>query len=157
MAGIYIHIPFCKQACNYCDFHFSTSLRSKEIMLAAIAKELENRKNYLNGETIDTVYIGGGTPSILSKKELELLLDVVSDNFNMNSKAEITLEANPDDLTKQKLKELSSLAINRLSIGVQSFNNADLMWMNRAHNSTQVDDCLENAQQAGFSDRKSVV
>ena len=120
-------------------------------MLAAIAKELENRKNYLNGETIDTVYIGGGTPSILTKEELELLLNVVSGNFNLNSKAEITLEANPDDLTKQKLKELSSLAINRLSIGVQSFNNEDLIWMNRAHNSTQVDDCLENAQQAGFS------
>jgi oxygen-independent coproporphyrinogen-3 oxidase len=150
MAGIYLHIPFCKQACHYCDFHFSTSLRSKEAMLDALHRELSARAFYLENQEIETIYLGGGTPSMLSADELQRLLDVVFKNFRMTSAPEITLEANPDDLTYFKILELKRTPINRLSIGVQSFRDEDLQWMNRAHTSTQADYAVKCAQDRGF-------
>ena len=145
MAGIYIHIPFCKQACYYCDFHFSTSLRKKEELVKALVKEMELRKEELQDQTIETIYFGGGTPSLLSNNELQLLLDSVYKNFDVIQNPEITLEANPDDLTKQRIIELSTLLINRLSIGIQSFFDKDLKLMNRAHNANEAKRCLEEA------------
>jgi oxygen-independent coproporphyrinogen-3 oxidase len=146
LAGIYIHIPFCKQACLYCDFHFSTSLKRKEEMLQAIRQELELRKKELKGEKIETIYFGGGTPSILTFKELETLFNVIYTNYNIIENAEITLEANPDDLTSEKIKELAKLPINRLSIGIQSFFEEDLKFMNRAHTANESEKCLTEAR-----------
>lgn len=145
MAGIYIHIPFCKQACYYCDFHFSTSLKNKEAMLDAIKKELVLRKKECGEEEIQTIYFGGGTPSVLSFNELKRLFEVIYSNFNVNPAAEITLEANPDDLSSEKIKELSALPINRLSIGIQSFFEDDLKFMNRAHTAKESKKCLKEA------------
>lgn len=145
MAGIYIHIPFCKQACYYCDFHFSTSLKRKGEMLIAIKRELELRKNELNKEQIETIYFGGGTPSILKIDELRMLLNTIYENYEVVEGAEITLEANPDDLSDKKIKELSKLPINRLSIGIQSFFDDDLKFMNRAHTAEESKKCLTEA------------
>ena len=145
MAGIYIHIPFCKQACYYCDFHFSTSLKRKAAMLMAIKRELELRKNELNKEQIETIYFGGGTPSLLTTGELRMLLDTIYENYEVVEDAEITLEANPDDLTSKKIKELAKLPINRLSIGIQSFFEDDLKFMNRAHTAEESKKCLMEA------------
>lgn len=145
MAGIYIHIPFCKQACYYCDFHFSTSLKSKAAMLVAIKRELELRKNELNKEQIETIYFGGGTPSLLTTDELQLLIDTIYENYEVFENAEITLEANPDDLSSKKIKELAKLPINRLSIGIQSFFEDDLKFMNRAHTAEESKKCLTEA------------
>ncbi len=145
MAGIYIHIPFCKQACYYCDFHFSTSLKRKDDMLMAIKRELELRKNELNKEQIETIYFGGGTPSLLKIDELRMLLNTIYENFEVVEDAEITLEANPDDLSAKKIKELSKLPINRLSIGIQSFLDDDLKFMNRAHTAEESKKCLTEA------------
>lgn len=142
MAGIYIHIPFCKQACYYCDFHFSTSLKRKEDMLIAIKRELELRKDELNKEQIETIYFGGGTPSILKIDELRMLLNTIYENYEVVEDAEITLEANPDDLSSKKIKELAKLPINRLSIGIQSFFDDDLKFMNRAHTAEESKKCL---------------
>jgi len=151
MAGIYIHIPFCKQACYYCDFHFSTSLKNKESFLNALIKEIELQKNYLEkNEIIDTIYFGGGTPSLLSRTEIERVLEHLYKNFTINKEAEITLEANPDDLTPNKLGDLKKVSINRLSIGIQSFFDEDLKWMNRAHNAEQASIVVKNAQDKGF-------
>lgn len=147
MAGIYIHIPFCKQACNYCDFHFSTSLKKKEELIACLIKEVELRKDELQNSTIETIYFGGGTPSLLSASEIEFLINSVYDNFNVVENPEITLEANPDDLSEEKIIELSKSPINRLSIGVQSFFEKDLKLMNRAHNSEEAKNCLSVANQ----------
>ncbi|WP_457610350.1 radical SAM family heme chaperone HemW [Lutibacter sp.] len=147
MAGIYLHIPFCKQACYYCDFHFSTSLKKKDDMLVAIKKELLVRKNEFKGETIETIYFGGGTPSLLTAKELESIFSVIYENYKVVNNAEITLEANPDDLTKQKIMELAKLPVNRLSIGIQSFFNDDLKFMNRAHTAEESKKCLTAALQ----------
>ncbi len=147
MAGIYIHIPFCKQSCFYCDFHFSTSLRRKKEMLASIAKELQMRKNELNGEIIETIYFGGGTPSILSSEEITFFLQIIRQNYHLAEHLEITLEANPDDLNKTKIQELANTEINRLSIGIQSFFDKDLKMMNRAHNSKEAKSCLTIATQ----------
>jgi len=144
MSGIYIHIPFCKQACYYCDFHFSTSLKRKEDMLKAIIKELELRKNELS-QKVETIYFGGGTPSLLTIFDLRFLIDAVYENYNVIANPDITLEANPDDLTIQKIKELASTKINRLSIGIQSFFDDDLKFMNRAHNAKEAIDCLSAA------------
>ena len=137
MSGIYIHIPFCKQACFYCDFHFSTSLKKKEDLISCLAKEIEMRKNELNNSTIETIYFGGGTPSLLSQKEVNFLIESVYKNHKVVENPEITLEANPDDLSEEKLIELSKSNINRLSIGVQSFFEKDLKLMNRAHNAQE--------------------
>nr|WP_298994749.1 radical SAM family heme chaperone HemW [uncultured Allomuricauda sp.] len=146
MAGIYLHIPFCKQACHYCDFHFSTQLKVKGSMLHALAHELELRKEELGEETIETIYFGGGTPSLLSADELSVLINSVYEHFKVIDNPEITLEANPDDLSKSVLKELSESPINRLSIGIQSFSEEDLKLMNRAHNATQAMECLVEAK-----------
>ncbi|MBN9485297.1 MAG: coproporphyrinogen III oxidase [Bacteroidetes bacterium 43-93] len=151
MAGIYIHIPFCRQACNYCNFHFSTSLKLKGDLLLALHKEIELQKDYLSGETIETVYIGGGTPSLLSISDIQKLFDSILKNFKVDALKEFTLEANPDDLTKAYLQELRTTNINRFSIGVQSFRDEDLRYMNRAHNAQQADYAIKAAQDAGFT------
>ncbi|WP_298502322.1 radical SAM family heme chaperone HemW [uncultured Maribacter sp.] len=145
MSGIYIHIPFCKQACHYCDFHFSTSLGKKEAMLSAIGKELEQRKVEFKDAIVETIYFGGGTPSVLDTSEINKLIETVYDNFKVVENPEITLEANPDDLTSEKLQQLHASDINRLSIGVQSFFEDDLKLMNRAHSSTQAHQSLKEA------------
>ncbi len=150
MPGIYIHIPFCKQACNYCDFHFSTSLNNKDAFLNALKKEIEMQKNYLNGETISTIYFGGGTPSLLSETELMNIFETLNKYFIISKDAEITLEANPDDLSKEKIKQLNATPINRLSIGIQSFYDEDLKLMNRAHNSKEAISAVKEAQDKGF-------
>lgn len=150
MAGIYLHIPFCKQACHYCDFHFSTSLQLKEPLLLALQKEIINRKNELSGEKINTVYFGGGTPSILSTDELKRVIETLYAHYPISNDVEITLEANPDDLTKTKIRELRDTLINRFSIGVQSFRNEDLAYMNRAHNASEAEAAIKASQDAGF-------
>ena len=150
MAGIYIHIPFCKQACSYCDFHFSTKLTNKKSVLSAIEKELKLRSNYLGQELVDTIYLGGGTPSLLSEIELQSIFQTVLNNYTVSDHAEITLEANSDDLTKVKLQELKQTPINRLSIGVQSFFEEDLRFMNRAHNAKEAVTSIQNAKEVGF-------
>lgn len=150
MAGIYLHIPFCKKACHYCDFHFSTNLDRKDRLLSALSKELRLRKNYLNGERVRTVYFGGGTPSLLTGDELNRLLDTIHEAFDLDQDAEITLEANPDDLDRLKVRELRSTAVNRLSIGVQSFFEEDLIWMNRSHTALQAADSIKRVQDAGI-------
>ena len=132
MSGIYLHIPFCKQACHYCDFHFSTSLKNKTPLLAAMEQELVLRKEELH-TPIETIYFGGGTPSLLTSEEMEQLLSIISETYSVLPDPEITLEANPDDLSEATLQELSESPINRLSIGVQSFFDEDLQLMNRAH------------------------
>ncbi|KAF2520069.1 radical SAM family heme chaperone HemW [Flavobacterium salilacus subsp. salilacus] len=144
-AGIYIHIPFCKQACHYCDFHFSTSLKKKDEMIAAIANEISIRKNELGDEVIQTIYFGGGTPSVLSNVEIQRIIDAVYANFTIAPNPEITLEANPDDLSGNRIIELSKSPINRLSIGVQSFFEEDLKLMNRAHNAQEAAECIAEA------------
>ncbi len=145
MAGIYIHIPFCKQACHYCDFHFSTSLKKKDEMVLALAKEIRLRKREFDNETVETIYFGGGTPSILAVSDLQLLIDEVYKNYNVSENPEITVEANPDDLSEARITALSSTKINRLSIGIQSFFEEDLKLMNRAHNSEEAKKSLEIA------------
>jgi len=145
MSGIYIHIPFCKQACHYCDFHFSTSLKKKDQLIQALVKEIQLRKEELIG-TVETIYFGGGTPSLLSTSELKLLIDEVYKNFKVSEAPEITLEANPDDLTETLIQQLANSPINRLSIGVQSFFEEDLKLMNRAHNSEEALKCIQLAK-----------
>ena len=147
MSGIYIHIPFCKQACHYCDFHFSTSLKKKDEMVLALAKEIEMRKSEFQDEVVETIYFGGGTPSILEISDIKLLIETVYSNYNVAENPEITVEANPDDLSKERIIELSNNKINRLSIGIQSFFEDDLQLMNRAHNSAEAKKCLEFATQ----------
>ncbi len=150
MSGIYIHIPFCKQACHYCDFHFSTSLKLKSNLVEAILTEIDLRLPYLKNKNIETIYFGGGTPSLLSEKELFLILEKLYKTYNVSSHAEITLEANPDDLSIDKLKELKRLEINRLSIGLQSFNDEELIWMNRAHTAAESEASVKRSQDKGF-------
>jgi len=152
MSGIYIHIPFCKQACHYCDFHFSTSMKKKDEMVLALAKEIAMRKDEFklphsaqNENKIETIYFGGGTPSVLSNDEINFLIDEVYKNYNVAENPEITLEANPDDLSAERIFELSKSPINRLSIGIQSFYEEDLKMMNRAHNSAEAIKCLQEA------------
>ncbi|RIA08530.1 oxygen-independent coproporphyrinogen-3 oxidase [Flavobacteriaceae bacterium MAR_2010_72] len=145
MSGIYIHIPFCKQACHYCDFHFSTSINKKSELVNALVKELEFRKDEFKNQVVETIYFGGGTPSLLTIDELRLLIDTVYAHYNVVSNPEITLEANPDDLTNQQINKLANTPINRLSIGVQSFFEKDLKLMNRAHNAEEAKQCLEEA------------
>ncbi|MEN8667240.1 MAG: radical SAM protein, partial [Flavobacteriaceae bacterium] len=143
MSGIYIHIPFCKQACHYCDFHFSTSLKMKKQLLEALEKELLLRKSEFKGLVVGSVYLGGGTPSLLSHRDINSLLEKVSLYYELSPKAEITLEANPDDLSEAYVKELSETLVNRISLGVQSFNPKALKFMNRAHNNLQAKQSME--------------
>ena len=148
-AGIYIHIPFCKQACHYCDFHFSTSMKKKEEMVLALAKELQLRKNEFQVDSefsgVETIYFGGGTPSVLTVDEIQFLIDTVREHYAVAQNPEITLEANPDDLSEENLIAFAEIGINRLSIGIQSFFEEDLKLMNRAHDSVQAKNCLEIA------------
>lgn len=146
MAGIYIHIPFCKQACHYCNFHFSTNHTTLPAMVNAIIKEASLNKNYLT-ETVETIYFGGGTPSLSSIEEIEKMITHFKQAFTVEEHAEITLETNPDDITEEKLIAWKTIGINRLSIGIQSFVDADLQWMNRAHNSQQSLNSLALIQQ----------
>ena len=147
MSGIYIHIPFCKQACHYCDFHFSTSMKKKDEMVLALAKEIQMRKSEFENEVVETIYFGGGTPSRLTIADLRLQMDSIYKNYKVAENPEITLEANPDDLSEDYLIELSKIGINRLSIGIQSFFEDDLQLMNRAHDSAEARKCLEIATQ----------
>ena len=150
MAGIYIHIPFCKQACHYCDFHFSTSLQYKDQLLAALAKEITLQKQFLKGETVETIYFGGGTPSVLDAGEISSLINLITNIHTVSSYAEITLEANPDDFDKAKLTALKHTGVNRFSIGIQSFFDDDLLWMNRVHRAAEAETAVKRAQDAGF-------
>ena len=149
-AGIYLHIPFCKQACVYCNFHFSTSLKYKDDVLQAIFQEIEMRRDYLDRAAIETIYFGGGTPSLLSADEINRIFDTILKYYPVTSLKECTLEANPDDLDKHYLQSLRKTPINRFSIGVQSFREEDLQYMKRAHNVQQADYSIKAAQDAGF-------
>ena len=146
MSGIYIHIPFCKQACHYCDFHFSTSLKKKGELVNALCKELVLRKSELIGE-VETIYFGGGTPSLLSSEEMQQIFETIYSNFTVSENPEITLEANPDDLSKEQIHKFTNSQINRLSIGIQSFFEEDLKLMNRAHNATEALESIKEAKQ----------
>ncbi|HWV28093.1 MAG TPA: radical SAM family heme chaperone HemW [Dyadobacter sp.] len=147
---LYIHIPFCKQACHYCDFHFSTTTTNKGAVVEAIAREIVLRKSYLPDGDMETIYFGGGTPSMLDEPELDFLLETIHKHFRVAAGAEITLEANPDDLNAASLKMFSQAGINRLSIGIQSFHEPHLRFMNRAHSAVEAEQCVRLAQQAGI-------
>ena len=151
MAGIYIHIPFCRQACHYCNFHFSTNTAQKDALINALIKEIGLADLIDKDAPTHTIYFGGGTPSLLFEDELERILDAVTTKFNVSPSAEITLEANPDDINPAVLNSWLKAGINRLSLGVQSFNEAELKWMNRAHNAAQSLQSIDNIQAAGFS------
>ncbi len=145
MGGIYLHIPFCKQACHYCDFHFSTSMAKKDLMISALKNELVLRKDEFKDEVVETIYFGGGTPTVLETSEINELINTVYLNYQVVETPEITIEANPDDLSREKLLQLSNSPINRLSIGIQSFFDEDLKFMNRAHNVKEALQCIEEA------------
>lgn len=150
MAGIYFHIPFCKQACHYCDFHFSTSTATLAPVMDAMLKELDRRAHYTGIETVETIYFGGGTPSLLNPDVIWKCIDRVKEKFVVANNAEITLEANPDDFSASKLKEWQRAGVNRLSIGIQSFRNSDLELMNRAHTASHAESAVKSAQDAGI-------
>ncbi|MFT3949018.1 MAG: radical SAM family heme chaperone HemW [Agriterribacter sp.] len=150
MAGIYIHIPFCKQACLYCNFHFSTTLKHKNDLIDGLLKEIAMTRPFATSKFIETIYLGGGTPSLLEEAELKNIFSLLHSTFIIADNAEITLEANPDDITPQNLALWKQIGINRLSIGIQSFFEADLKWMNRAHNAGQALQCIAEAQHADF-------
>lgn len=151
MAGIYIHIPYCQQACHYCDFHFSTNTRESEELLNAIIKELASKGDYLAGETVNTIYFGGGTPSfILKEKELDAFFSAIVKHYSMGEAVEITLEANPEDLSSGGLDMLIVSGVNRLSIGVQSFDEEMLTRLNRIHTAVQASESVRRAADAGF-------
>ena len=149
LASLYFHIPFCKQRCSYCDFHFSTNLSNTDEMVNAIIHEIKLRKSEIK-TPIETIYFGGGTPSLLTLNQLNRIFGTLQENFDLASVSEITLEANPDDLTDSKLKEFRQTPINRLSIGVQSFFDEDLILMNRAHRGSEAENCIKFAQNIGF-------
>jgi len=150
LAGLYIHIPFCKQACHYCDFHFSTNQRLQQDMVEAICQEISFQKDYLKRASLESIYFGGGTPSLLTSNQLQHIFDTISNNFTVAAEAEITLEANPDDLNPRVFGYLSNSLINRLSIGIQSFYEPHLRFMHRAHTATEAETCVKRAQDAGF-------
>lgn len=142
MAGIYIHIPFCRKACHYCDFHFSTTLNLLDDIVDAIILEAESMKNYIQ-EPIETIYFGGGTPSLLEKKHLDKIVSALYKHYSISNSIEFTLEANPDDLTEEKIQHFSSIGVNRLSIGTQSFHDSDLSFLNRSHTAKQTKQAVE--------------
>lgn len=150
MAALYIHIPFCHKACTYCNFHFSTSLQHKNELIEQLCKEIEYRKDYLSSQVLQSIYFGGGTPSLLSMQDLHQILETVYHHFTVMPEAEITLEANPDDLHRDKLRDLQAAGINRLSLGIQSFFDEDLLYMNRSHNASQALQCLNDIAATGF-------
>jgi oxygen-independent coproporphyrinogen-3 oxidase len=147
---LYLHIPFCHQACHYCDFHFSTNVALKTDLVNAICQEIKLQKDYLGSKYLKTIYFGGGTPSLLTAKELEQIFHTVHQNFSVETEAEITLEANPEDLTSSYLTAIKSLGINRLSIGIQSFREENLRFLNRNHSSAQALTCISQAQDIGI-------
>jgi len=151
MAGIYIHIPFCKQRCTYCDFYTEVAPQYIASLIDSIVKELNIRKEYLKNSTINTIYFGGGTPSILSKEQFSILFDAIYTLFPVAADAEITFEANPDDLTPEFLESLRSLPFNRTSIGIQSFDDNDLKRINRRHTAEQAVEAVKIAQRTGFN------
>ena len=151
MAGIYIHIPFCKKACHYCNFHFSTQTEYIQEFTHALVAEIKLQKNYLTAP-IETIYFGGGTPSLLKKAELEMIIEALKANFNLAPHFEFTIEANPDDIIEQLASDWLTLGVNRLSIGIQSFQAASLAWMNRAHSVEQSHAAIKIVQAAGFKD-----
>ena len=152
MSGIYIHIPFCRKKCSYCDFHFSTSFSSyRSQMIQSISDELKDRLNELSDCQPKTIYFGGGTPSLLEKHELKILFQPIFNKYPLKQFSEITLEANPEDITEDSLNDWKELGINRLSIGIQSFKESDLTWMNRAHTLEESRNCIDLAKKAGFS------
>lgn len=150
MAGIYIHIPFCVQACHYCDFHFSTQRGNQPEMVEALCREIVLRTDYLASQKIETIYFGGGTPSVLTSSQIDRLLQTIHNTFQVTPDAEVTLEANPDDLSQSKTRELLLSGINRLSIGIQSFDDNVLRFLHRAHDGNQSRDCLHYVREAGF-------
>ena len=150
MAGIYIHIPFCKKKCHYCNFYSTPSVKHRDKMMPALLEELNLQKNYLD-ETIDSIYFGGGTPSLLSGDEINRILDRIQHNFAVSPQPEITLEANPDDINLAKVKELRSTIINRVSLGVQSFFADDLLYLNRLHAASQSEYAIKSLQDSGYS------
>lgn len=150
MTGIYIHIPYCKQACHYCDFHFSTQTRSAPDMIPALLKEIRLRQDYLKNQPVSTIYFGGGTPSLLSGEIVEDILHAIRHTFLLSEQLEVTLEANPDDLTYERLREFASAGINRLSIGIQSFDDKVLRYLNRAHTGSQARESIAVARDVGF-------
>ena len=150
MAGIYIHIPYCKQQCTYCNFHFRIAQKDKLEMLKSMHKEIKERKDFLNGKEVSSIYFGGGTPSILSISEIKNILQTIYTLYSVNEDAEITVECNPDDLTDPKLSSYKKIGVNRLSIGVQSFADADLKFMNRSHNAKEAIESIELAKKVGF-------
>jgi oxygen-independent coproporphyrinogen-3 oxidase len=152
LSGIYIHIPFCKQACHYCNFHFSTSLKQKDDLIASIVKEIELTTTFTTKkEVINTLYFGGGTPSILTIEDLSLLLDSLKNKFVFSDTIEITLEANPDDISNDRLQKWKSIGINRFSVGIQTLVEQELRWMNRAHTAKEATECIDKIKQAGFN------
>lgn len=150
MAGIYLHIPFCKKACNYCNFHFSTNQQKMDDLVNALIQEITIQQHYLT-DTVETIYFGGGTPSLLKPAQLTVLLETIHEFFRVKADVEITLEANPDDIDPTVLNAWKRAGINRLSIGIQSFQEADLQWMGRAHNALQALNCIQEAREAGIS------
>jgi oxygen-independent coproporphyrinogen III oxidase len=151
LAGIYIHIPFCRKACTYCNFHFSTSLQQKKNFLDALHHEIKLRRDFLKeGQSIETIYFGGGTPSLLESDEIKAIMDALQENYLISSDTECTLEANPDDITTSGVKAWMQAGINRLSLGVQSFDDAELGWMNRAHTASQSLQSIDEIQEAGM-------
>lgn len=150
MAGIYIHIPYCKVACHYCNFHFSTNKKTLNDFIKALLLEIELQRQFLKNETIETIYFGGGTPSVLKIQDVETILNKLHDNFSIANEIEITLEANPDDISKEKIIEWKHAGINRFSLGIQSFFDEDLKWMNRSHNAEAALNSLRWVSQAGF-------
>jgi len=150
MAGIYFHIPFCKQACHYCDFHFSTSLKYRKEMLDAMEKEISLQARYVSSAAIESIYFGGGTPSLLEADDISRLIDAIAHHFDIQTDAEITIEANPDDLDDLMVMALKGTPINRFSIGIQSFFEEDLRWMNRAHNAVEAQDAIRRVQDNGY-------
>ena len=149
MSGIYIHIPYCKQACHYCDFHFSTSMKTKKEMIDCIVKEMDIRKSEFS-KKIDSVYIGGGTPSVMTNLELETIFNGLEKKISISDIKEITIEINPEDLINEKLEFYNEIGINRLSIGIQSMNNNILKWMNRSHNKNQIINGLNTVKEIGY-------
>ncbi len=152
MSGIYLHIPYCKQKCHYCNFYSVANKMHREEIVPMMMRELKLQKDYLEGASINTIYFGGGTPSLLSGDEISLLLSGIQELFHVEPDAEITLEANPDDLTPVRIKSLIHTGINRLSIGIQSFSDQDLVFLNRVHSGKQAKTCIKRAQDAGFTD-----
>jgi oxygen-independent coproporphyrinogen-3 oxidase len=150
MAGIYIHIPYCRQACRYCDFHFVVSVWQKKELMSIILREIEERKDYIKNERIESIYFGGGTPSVLESVEIENILESIYKFYQVSAEAEISFEANPEDLQKEYLKKLKNTGINRLSIGIQSFQDSDLELMHRIHNGEQAISAVHDAQVIGF-------